>query len=100
MPAKGYTRSQSGTRLALIRHRAAMTQTEIAARMGVSIATYQRLEEGRMANPPLGYLVNAAIILNVPLRAIVEPEWLDWWDLGGAGAEPPPGRRRRARWRA
>ena len=99
MPAKGYTRSQSDTRLALIRHRAAMTQTEIALRMGVSIATYQRLEEGRMANPPLGYLVNAAIILNVPLRAIVEPEWLDWWDLG-AGAAPPSGRRRRARWKA
>ena len=99
MPAKGYTRSQSSTRLSLIRHRAAMTQTEIAVRMGVSIATYQRLEEGRMTNPPLGYLVNAAIILNVPLRAIVEPEWLDWWDPG-AGAAPPPGRRRRARWKA
>ena len=92
MPAKGYTRSQSSTRLSLIRHRAAMTQTEIAVRMGVSIATYQRLEEGRMANPPLGYLVNAAIILNVPSERSSSPS--GW--TGGTSAARAPSRRRAA----
>lgn len=96
MPPKGQTRQQSGTRLALIRHRAGMTQTEVARRIGVSIATYQRLEEGHVDNPPLGYLVNAAIVLNVALADVIEDEWLTWTHFG---AELPAARRRRARWR-
>jgi transcriptional regulator with XRE-family HTH domain len=85
MPAKGQTRLVSGGQLALFRHRAGISQVELARRMGLSIATYQRLEEGRITNPPLGYLVNAAIVLDVPLAWLIEPEWLTWWDLSGSG---------------
>ena len=85
MPAKGQTRLVSGGQLALFRHRAGISQVELARRMGLSIATYQRLEEGRITNPPLGYLVNAAIVLDVPLAWLIESGWLTWWDLGGSG---------------
>jgi len=99
MPAKGYTQLYSNTRLAAARYSAGMTQTELARRMGLSIATYQRLEEGQMTNPPLGYLVNAAIVLKVAVADLVEPEWRTWTDFGGTGADTPSGRRRRVRWK-
>lgn len=86
MPPKGQTRLVSGGQLALFRHRAGIPQVELARRMGLSIATYQRLEEGRIPNPPLGYLVNAAIVLDVPLAWLIEPKWLAWWDLGASAA--------------
>lgn len=98
MPAKGQTRLESRSRLAYVRHGAAITQTEMARRMGVSIATYQRLEEGRIANPPLGYLVSAALILDVPVAQLVEPQWLAWWELGRARADPASSHPRDARW--
>lgn len=97
MAPKGQTRLESRTQLAFVRHRAAVPQVEMAGRMGISIATYQRLEEGRMSNPPLGYLVNASIILGVPVAALIEPEWLSWWDLGAGALAPNP--RRDARWK-
>lgn len=98
MAPTGQTRLKSRSRLAVVRHRAGVPQIEMARRMGVSIATYQRLEEGRMANPPLGYLVNAALILNVAVAAIVEPEWLSWNDFGVVGSDTPLLHERRARW--
>ena len=64
MPPKGQTRRASRSPLAFLRHSAGIPQVEMARRMGLSIATYQRLEERRMPNPPLGYLVNAAIVLD------------------------------------
>jgi transcriptional regulator with XRE-family HTH domain len=97
MAPKGHTRLESGTQLAFVRHRTGVPQIDMARRMGVSIATYQRLEEGRMPNPPLGYLVNASIILGVPVAALIEPGWLSWWDLGAGAQAPTP--RRDARWK-
>jgi transcriptional regulator with XRE-family HTH domain len=58
-----------------------MTQAQLAAKIGLSIATYQRLEEDRMDNPPLRYLVNAAIALKVALEEVCEPDWLQWSEL-------------------
>ncbi|MEJ7783450.1 MAG: helix-turn-helix domain-containing protein [Solirubrobacteraceae bacterium] len=96
MAPKGQTRLESDTKLALVRHHARVPQVDMARRMGVSIATYQRLEEGRMPNPPLGYLVNAAIVLRVPVAALIEREWLSWWDFGAGAQAPSP--RRNAPW--
>lgn len=98
MPPKGQTRLESRTQLAFVRHRAGIPQIEMARRIGVSIATYQRLEEDRMPNPPLRYLVNAAIVLNVPLAALVEPKWLAWWDPDHDGRDTPEPQRV-ARWK-
>lgn len=99
MPKKGQPRLESHSRLAVIRYHAGVTQIEMARRLGVAIATYQRLEERRIANPPLGYLVNAAIVLDVSVAELIEPEWLTWWTF------TPEDRRRRpntgpvARWK-
>jgi transcriptional regulator with XRE-family HTH domain len=78
MPAKGQPRAQSGSRLAALRTKRGLTQAQFAEAIGLSIATYQRLEEGRMDNPPIRYLVNAAIALDVRLDDVCEPEWLRW----------------------
>jgi transcriptional regulator with XRE-family HTH domain len=81
MPAKGQPRADSNTRLAALRTKRGLTQAQFADEIGLSIATYQRLEEGRMSNPPIRYLVNAAIALEVELEAVCEPDWLQWSKL-------------------
>lgn len=50
----------------------------MAERTGIPLRTYQRLEAGMIPNPPIRYLVNCAIVLEVELEAVCEPEWLRW----------------------
>lgn len=64
-----------------------MSQMELAQATGISIATLRRLERGAMANPPLRYLTNCAIVLGVEVAELIEDEWLDWLPL--AGQSPP-----------
>lgn len=68
----------------------------MAERTGISLRTYQRLESGRVENPPLRYLTNCALVLDVDLLAILEPTWLEWLPLS-VDAPAPPKRRRKAR---
>lgn len=49
---------------------------------GISRATYGRLEQGRYENPPLRYLVNCAIVLNVELDDVLQDDWRTWLKLG------------------
>ena len=63
------------TRLALRRVDTGLAQIELAERVGVSLATYRRLERNKMRNPPLRYLVNCAIELDCHWSELVEPEW-------------------------
>ena len=81
MPPKGQPQARSDTRLAALRAKHGVTQAQFAKTIGLSIATYQRLEEGRMGNPPIRYLVNVAIALDVDLEAVCEPDWLRWSKL-------------------
>lgn len=55
---------------------------------GISVATLRRLERGQMDNPPLRYLQNLAIALEVKLDTLIEPGWREWWPRPGA-ADPP-----------
>ncbi len=66
----------------------------MAHAIGVSIATYRRLERGQLENPPLRYLVNAAIVLRVPLEDVIEPAWREWLALDPVSAPDPPDLRR------
>lgn len=77
------------TRLAQVRYWRGVTQEELADRIGMARKSYQRLERGELANPPLGFLVNCAKALGVPLNAILEPAWLEWF--GGMPAPPTGG---------
>lgn len=82
MPARDSARAGSPTRLARARAARGVTQAGLADAIGISIATYQRLEEGRMANPPIRYLANASIALGCALADVCEPQWLAWSPLG------------------
>lgn len=82
MPPRDAARAVSPTRLARARAARGVTQADLADAIGISIATYQRLEGGRMANPPIRYLANAAIALGCDLRDLCEPQWLTWTPLG------------------
>lgn len=70
------------TRLAIERVRAGITQAELARVSGVPLTTYRRLERGEMWNPPIRYLTNIALTLDVDLLDICEDEWLEWSALG------------------
>jgi transcriptional regulator with XRE-family HTH domain len=83
MPRRGKTR------LSQVRAHVLFSQEEMAERTGISLRTYQRLESGRLENPPLRYLVNCAIALGVELTDILEADWLDWLPLTEEAAAPP-----------
>jgi transcriptional regulator with XRE-family HTH domain len=80
------------TKLAAARLNRRLTQEELADLVGLSRATYQRLEHGQMENPPLRYLVNCAIVLGYPLARLVDDGWTKWLPLdeNGAVERPPP----------
>jgi transcriptional regulator with XRE-family HTH domain len=78
-PARRDPGTTPDTKLAHARMGRGMTQDELADAIGLSIATYRRLERGQTDNPPLRYLVNAAIVLGVELDALVEDQWRTWW---------------------
>jgi len=82
------------TRLARLRQQRGVRPEEMAVACGFSLSTYRRLEAGRMTNPPLRYLANAAIALGVPLEDVVEDEWREWmiFDATSAPTPPRPGR--------
>ena len=75
MPRRRQSRSKQATRLARLRTKRGMSQMELAKATGISIATLRRLERGRMANPPLRYLSNCAIVLDVELEELIEDSW-------------------------
>ena len=45
----------------------------MAEALGISLSGYRNLERGRNDNPPLRVLMNAAIVLDVPLSRLIEP---------------------------
>lgn len=55
-----------------------MTQKDLSHLTGISLRTIQRLELGEVSSPPLRYLVNIAIVLDVELDEILDEEWLTW----------------------
>jgi transcriptional regulator with XRE-family HTH domain len=63
------TRSSQRTKLARLRVQADVTQLEMSRLTGIGARTYSKLEQGENTNPPLGYLVNCAAVLERPLEA-------------------------------
>jgi transcriptional regulator with XRE-family HTH domain len=89
VPARPDQQSDVRTRLAAHRVRRGIRQEDLAAAIGLSLTTYRELETGQMPNPPLRYLTNAAIALDVALDEIVEPEWREWLSIRGGPRQPP-----------
>jgi transcriptional regulator with XRE-family HTH domain len=76
------------TRLAAARVATGLTQKEMAWAIGIPIANYIRLERGQHRNPPLGWLVNAAIVLACPLDELIDDAMCGWYRFDRA--EPLP----------
>jgi transcriptional regulator with XRE-family HTH domain len=86
-------RPASRSRLAYWRERRGYTQRGLSVATGLTRSTYWRLETGGYPNPPLRYLINCAIVLEVGLYDLLEPEWLHWLGRPHTQAPaPPPGR--------
>jgi transcriptional regulator with XRE-family HTH domain len=66
-----------------------MTQKQLSELTGLSLRTVQRIELGEVDNPPLRYLVNLAMALDIELEAVIEDEWLEWMVFDARAAEPP-----------
>ena len=77
------------TELARWRLRRGLTQVQLAQAIGITRATYIKLEQGRMPNPPLRYLSNCAIVLGVPVQELIEPEWQTWMRFDARSPHPP-----------
>lgn len=78
------------SRLAAARRHRGVRQEDIAPAVGISLSTYRRLENGQLENPPLRYLVNCAIILEVPLTSLIEDDWLKWEQFAEHAPASPP----------
>lgn len=73
--------SANRTYLAGLRLEADLTQSQVARAVGLSIASYRRLERGENDNPPLRWLVNCRIFFSRDVRDLLELDWLEWKTL-------------------
>lgn len=76
------------TRLAATRAATGLTQKEMAWAIGIPMANYIRLERGQHGNPPLGWLVNAALVLGCPFDELIDDAMLEWYRFDRP--KPPP----------
>lgn len=77
------------TQLAHERDLRGYTQAWMSEKTGIALRTYRRLESGEIENPPIGYLVNCALVLDVPLEKVCEGAWLRWMSFSAEAAEAP-----------
>lgn len=78
------------SRLAAARRHRGLRQEDVAPAVGLSLSTYRRLENGQLDNPPIRYLVNCAIVLDVSLTSLIEDDWCDWAQFGEHTPPTPP----------
>lgn len=70
------------------RDAAGHTQAFMSEHTGIPLRTYRRLENGELTNPPIRYLVNCAIVLNVALESVCEEDWLRWTNFSHQASGP------------
>jgi transcriptional regulator with XRE-family HTH domain len=63
------------TKIAAWRVRRGMTQAEVAAALGMSVATYWRYERGRIYSPGIRQLSAFAFLFGCELDDLIEDEW-------------------------
>lgn len=84
-------RRQPRTKIARRRLRLGLKQRQVAEMTGIPVRQLRRLEKGEIERPPLAYLVNLAMVLDVenPLD-LAEDSWVEWQVLDARAATPPP----------
>jgi transcriptional regulator with XRE-family HTH domain len=76
------------TLLAHWRIKRGMTQAKVAKLAGIPIATYRRLERGKITNPRVGWINNCAFVLQID-PAVLLRDYADWVALPGGPKRPP-----------
>jgi len=105
IPAHGKQQSVIRTRLAAARVSAGLTQKEMAWAVGIPVASYIRLERGKLSNPRLGWVVNASIVLGADFPDLLDDSMKAWYRFDRSGPpseswyERPEVRERAERWR-
>ncbi len=88
-PFEPLTQTKVRTRLARRRVAVGVTQRQMWQALGVSRATYLRLEQGRMDDPSLRLLMNCAIALGCQLDDLIEDGWRACTPEGYVATRPP-----------
>jgi transcriptional regulator with XRE-family HTH domain len=88
-PARPADDAGEETRLAYWRRRRGVTRPWLAAATGISEATLWRLESGRITNPPVLYLTNCALALEVTLDDVLERAHRQWHAFDSRKPYPP-----------
>lgn len=58
---------------------------------GIALASYRRLERGKIDNPPLRWLVNCQLALDLPdIDDVIDDEWSTFKQLQPGGPDEPP----------
>ena len=78
------------TRIARRRRQLGLTQEDMSWATGIPIATYNRLERGKLPNPGIRHLANAAIVLRCDPADLISDGMRRWRDFGTGRLEPPP----------
>lgn len=81
MPARKQPQTQIVSNLAQVRVEKGMSQEELARSVGISLKSLVRLEKRQVPSPPLAWFVNCAIVLDVDLLDILEPDHLRFKQL-------------------
>jgi transcriptional regulator with XRE-family HTH domain len=84
------SRQPPRSKIAARRLEADFSQKQLSELSGLSMRTIQRLDAGEVDNPPIRYLVNIALVLDVPVLDICEGEWLEWTVLDDSAPKAPP----------
>jgi transcriptional regulator with XRE-family HTH domain len=99
VPARKGDQTKVRTKLGALRADSGLTQARMARYVGISLETYRRLERGTMAAPPISYLANCALVIEVELEDLVDDAWRRWRVFDRVDAPKPPhldrGRQRR-----
>jgi transcriptional regulator with XRE-family HTH domain len=74
-PEGSYTK-HGKTKLARLRNARDISLRVAAGLIRIPQSTLWRLEHGLIGNPRLNWLVNAAMLYDVPLTEVMEDEWL------------------------
>jgi transcriptional regulator with XRE-family HTH domain len=89
VPQRRGLQGELDTPLARARASKGVYQRELAEAVGISIASYRRLERGPVGNAPLWQYTNCAIALNVELEQLLGRKALTSWHPTPSAPRPP-----------
>ena len=81
-------RTKPRTWLAFERIAKGYTQEQMAERTGIALGSYRRLERGTHANPPVRWIINCAIVLDLDWQWVWQGQWNEWLVLNPDADKP------------